>query len=383
MRAKSLEGLRGVAAFVVVIHHLLRSVPVLAFVYSDATNVSKGSTAWWLGFTPLHVIWAGDEAILVFLLLGSLLLTRARTASNAESWPQYYVRVIRLFLLVWAAVGLALVTIAIVPRGIISVSSPWVSQHPARMSRHDLIGDVVFVTRSGVGSNSVLWFIRWEVLFSLSFPLWIGVALLVRKFHLQQIVLGALGSMVFLAGEHRTVVIIAVLGLGVMTATNWDDLSRRLATSGLFAGRRAAAALVLTIVSGTWRWTRHGLGISGDGMLLVGVDNLAVVAAALLAMCLTITTNGWSTVLSHGALRYLGSRAFSLVLIHDPIIVAYAYLCHGSPNVLALFAVVLPFVLVVTELFYQVVELPVERLAGRVAKLIPNRRPPLPESVKF
>lgn len=371
------------AAFVVVIHHLLRSVPALAFVYSDTTSVSKGSTAWWLGFTPLHGIWAGDEAILVFLLSSSLLLARAWTASNTESWPQYYVRVIRLFLLVWAAVGFALVTIAIVPRGIISVSSPWVSQHPARMSRHDLIGDVVFVVRSGVGSNSVLWFVRWEVLFSLSFPVWIGVALLVRKFHLQQIVLGALGIIVFLAGEHRSVVIMAVLGLGVMAATNWDDLSRRLAVTRLFEGRRAAVAFVLTIVSGTWRWTRHGLGISGGGVLLVGVDNLAVVAAALLAMGLTITTNEWSTVLSHQVLRYIGSRAFSLVLIHDPIIVAYAYLCHGTPNVLALFVVVLPFVLVVTELFYQVVELPVERLAGRVAKLIPNRRPPLPESVRF
>ena len=371
------------AAFVVVIHHLLRSVPAFAFVYSDANSVSKGGTAWWLGFTPLHGIWAGGEAILVFLLSSSVLLARARTASNAESWPQYYVRVIRLFLVVWAAVGFALVTIAIVPRGIISVSTPWVSQHPARMSRHDLIGDVVFVVRSGVGSNSVLWFIRWEVLFSLSFPVWIGVALLIRKFHLQQIALGALGIIVFLAGEHQSVVIMAVLGLGVMTAINWDDLSQRLAATMLFEGRGAAVALVLTIVLGTWRWTRHGLGISGGGRLMVGVDNLAVVAAALLAMCLTITSNGWSTVLSNRVLRYLGSRAFSLVLVHDPIIVAYAYLCHGRPNVLALFAVVLPFILVVTELFYQVVELPVERLARRVATLIPNRRPPRAESVRF
>ena len=371
------------AAFVVVIHHLLRSVPALEFVYSDAPAVSKGSAAWWLGFTPLHGIWAGEEAILLFLLSSSLLLARSWTVSIAESWPQFYVRVIRLFLLVWAALGFALVTIAIVPRGIISVPTPWVSQHPARMSRHDLIGDVVFVVRSGVGSNSVLWFIRWLVLFSLSFPVWMYVALLLRRFHLQQIALGALGIVVFLAGEHQSAVIMAVLGLGVMAAINWDDLSRRLAATRLFKGKRAAVASVLTIALGTWRWTRHGLGVSASGRLMIGVDNLAVVAAAVLAMCLTITSNEWSTVLSNRVVLYVGSRALSLVLVHDPIIVAYAYLSHGRPNVLALFAVVLPFVLIVTELFYQLVELPVEQLAGWVAKMIPNRRPPLPESVRF
>jgi peptidoglycan/LPS O-acetylase OafA/YrhL len=179
--------------------------------------------------------------------------------------------------------------------------------------------------------------------------------------------------MAFLAGDHRSVVIWAVLGLGIAVASVWDRLSRDLATTRPHVSTRGVA-LACMLALGSWGWTRHAVGGSGGWSLQAGIRNLAAVTAALLAMCFAVASRArWLAPFSRVA-HYLGRRAYSVVLVHDPIIVAYAYLYRGRVNALALFAVVLPFVVVVTELFYQVVELPVDQLAGRLAALLPNRR---------
>ena len=88
-RVVSLDGLRGLAALVVMVHHGLLTWPALAAQY-DGPN--RGSGTWWLTFTPLHLIWAGTEAVVVFFVLSGIVLTRPFLLRRGGGWPAYYGR---------------------------------------------------------------------------------------------------------------------------------------------------------------------------------------------------------------------------------------------------------------------------------------------------
>jgi peptidoglycan/LPS O-acetylase OafA/YrhL len=71
-RDRALDGLRGVAAFVVLLDHSLLTSSALAIAYSAITHVS--GWARWLTDTPLHTLWDGPQAVYVFFLLSGFVV---------------------------------------------------------------------------------------------------------------------------------------------------------------------------------------------------------------------------------------------------------------------------------------------------------------------
>ncbi len=84
---------------------------------------------------------------------------------------------------------------------------------------------------------------------------------------------------------------------------------------------------------------------------LVGVS--AIVLGAAFAP-------GLRTVLGSKPFRFLGTISFSLYLVHEPILVFFARLIH-DPAVALLVSI--PTVLVVTVLFWRLIEQPAHRLS--------------------
>src|SRR4051794_31450307 len=73
-RLGGLDALRGIAALVVLIHHALLTTPSLGEVQRYGPRPATG----WeraLAVPPLHLLWAGSEAVLVFFVLSGLVLT--------------------------------------------------------------------------------------------------------------------------------------------------------------------------------------------------------------------------------------------------------------------------------------------------------------------
>ncbi len=77
-RYRSLDGLRGVAALVVVVHHCLLTSIVLAATYRGGTTSGWGLSEL-LTRTPLHLLWDGTGMVLVFFVLSGFVLTLAFT----------------------------------------------------------------------------------------------------------------------------------------------------------------------------------------------------------------------------------------------------------------------------------------------------------------
>ena len=54
-RLSALDGLRGVAAAIVVLHHTLLLTPAISNVYMQGPFPERGTPAWWLSYTPLKI----------------------------------------------------------------------------------------------------------------------------------------------------------------------------------------------------------------------------------------------------------------------------------------------------------------------------------------
>jgi peptidoglycan/LPS O-acetylase OafA/YrhL len=376
MRIRSLDGLRGLASLVVAIHHLLLCLAPLSLVYFDPLKVERGTKAWWLGFTPLHAAWAGGEAVYLFFVLSGFVLARPFLEGRSGSWRAYFVkRIPRLYIPVWVAVGFALATIWIVPR--IPAGLPgWLGSHQTKISQSQLLDDLVLIRGPAGWSTTVLWSLRSEVIFSLSLPVWIAMGSMLRRWRVQALGLFLVLYLAVLPYRNDTWTVyrhyIAILVVGVVLASmrtlvpSW--LVRPLRTK---FGALGGGLFIILLV--TWRWTRPGLGWAGPTSwrpYLIALDELTVLVAATMAIIWSVECSLWRRVLETPLLQYLGSRSYSLYLIHEPVVVAYAYARRGHPAVLGLLTIALPIALLISEVFYRLVEQPSLRLARRLGTLV-------------
>src|SRR5580692_11469558 len=119
-RLPALEGLRGLAALVVVVHHsLLATVPRFAGAYGVGPYPLRGTLQWWLTYSPLHILWGGGEFVVVFFVLSGFVLSlpSARSGRVPRAVSYYPSRFVRLYLPVWGALVFAALVHALVIGG--------------------------------------------------------------------------------------------------------------------------------------------------------------------------------------------------------------------------------------------------------------------------
>ena len=360
-RLPALDGLRGVAALVVLVFHVL----ILSTTFADrAPGVRPDEPSWWFTHTPLSVLWAGEEAVFLFFVLSGFVLALPATVSPTR-WRAYYPqRLLRLYLPVWASLLFAAAVVALVPRGPQPGRSGWYAAHVPVVGPAEGARDGLLLLGAG-WLNSPLWSLQWELLFSLLLPVYLVLARWrPRLWPLKAVGLLALVAVGPVVGRSD-VMFMSMFGFGVLLAHERDRLAlvaRRidLTRSGWLLA--AAVALLLSVEA-----------IS----LLAGVDRGLVRAAVrcteVLGACLAVVLAlHWAPArrcLSRPWARWVGTRSFSLYLVHEPIVVAAAALWPGLP-VLALLAVVLPVSLLVAHGFHRVVEAPAHRLSRAAARAL-------------
>ncbi len=223
MRYGSLDGLRGVAAIIVVVTHALVTFPAA----SDAFFGGE-PTGWFLKVisdTPAHLIWAGPEAVYVFFVLSGLVLGLMTRAADFD-WRAYVpTRLLRLYLPVIAAVVLCAPLLVFAPAPAADASG-WLLARPASIGPREILADVTLLTGAS-GAISPLWSLQWEVLFSLLLAAYVVV--LVRRHAFWQfpalILLCAVGD----AFQMWSLRYLPMFGIGVLMAAGWSRLSQRFA----------------------------------------------------------------------------------------------------------------------------------------------------------
>ena len=170
-RLTQLDGLRGIAALIVVIFHL----SLIAQPFLD-TN-STGDAWWWISETPLRLATDGTQAVLLFFVLSGLVvaLPALRAGFTSFSWKKYFAsRFLRLYIPAWGALALAAILIFCIPRVSSNVTSNyWLANTNAKSIQPLTLLQDATLMKVGNAADNVLWSLRWEIVFSLLLPLFV------------------------------------------------------------------------------------------------------------------------------------------------------------------------------------------------------------------
>lgn len=161
-RYTALDGLRGLAAFVVLMHHCFLVSPLVRSAVQSAALGQVEPWVWWATFTPLHLFWAGGEAVFVFFILSGFVLALPFIGDATPSWGAYWPkRFIRIYLPVWASLIFALGATWAFPRIAGPELSRWVNEHA---EAPNILRDALLLLGTG-NLNSPLWSLQWEMFF--------------------------------------------------------------------------------------------------------------------------------------------------------------------------------------------------------------------------
>ncbi|MGO4593558.1 acyltransferase family protein [Leifsonia sp. 2TAF2] len=377
-RYASLDGLRGVASLVVIGYHALLVVPAISALYVDKVNPAAFSLEWWLFHTPLRLLFAGHEAVLVFFVLSGFVLTLPflkRPPTGRSTLAYYGRRIVRLYVPVWASVALAFGLAVAVPRD--PSMGGWMGTHHAptlSSTWHDLT--LLFGTSN---LNSPLWSLTWEVWFSLLMPV---MFLLIRATRAARWWWAAIPLLMVISAVARfdafrhalpaawitadLLQYLPVFAIGMLLAFNRDRLTATASRIRTW-WPIVAGALLLTVSPTVIAPNGYGpLQAFAYLLSLTGVAAIVVLAFA----------SPVQRPLEARPVQWAGTRSFSIYLVHEPILVAAALLVGANGWWwLLIAAALIPVILLTAEVFHRFVERPSITLSRKVGRAIEARRP--------
>ena len=114
-RNRGLDGIRGVAAAMVVAHHLALCGGWMSDPFAEQPAISSGFERV-MTYTPLHLLWAGGEAVFVFFVLSGYVLARTDVSTPRRTAGFVGKRFVRLYVPAVAAIALATVQFVLIRR---------------------------------------------------------------------------------------------------------------------------------------------------------------------------------------------------------------------------------------------------------------------------
>ncbi|MFC8411511.1 acyltransferase family protein [Arthrobacter sp. NPDC057259] len=361
-RVTQLDGLRGLAALVVVACHAISTLPWVGRVVSNDRSSRLTSPEMWAVFSPLHVFWNGTPAVHVFFVLSGFVLILPFTKSlPGRSWAPYYAkRLLRLYLPAWAALALAVVLMVLIPRTPSPLQSPWADMYVTTPDPGQVFRDALLLLNAST-INTPLWTLRWEVAFSLLLPLYVFLALRWRRFwHLKLAI--ALGLAVIGGVFHiEALTYMPIFAIGSILSAERERI-RELTSAWPRVIWLLLAAVGLYLANAEW--------ISPEPPI-PGIEAVITVGATLIVLVFLLS--GSAKKLGDTSLaQWLGRISFSLYLVHLPIILAAATLLRGVSLPLGLvLGVAASFG--VAELFFRYVERPAHRLSVAAGRAVERR----------
>lgn len=408
-RLRSLDGLRGLAAAIVLLHHVSMTIPAISNGYDSTRNVAPWSFTWWVLQSPLKVLVAGPEFVLVFFILSGFVLTlsplgkrtrlsipggqptpapqHTRTTQDPPAsqrpydWAAYYPRrIIRLGVPVVASMVLAFVVVTTLPHPVDAGDGSWLTRqaHPDTGLTNLLTETLLIADPSRPSVNPPLWSLTWELWFSLLLPVAVAIALFSRRLPVVWALVFCGISAYGYVMKVPAVMYLPAFALGGLLAANAARINaaidRQRSRRGFTVMWAAIAVTGPMLCISYWllRPLVHGpfadlaLGMRVPGAMLM-VATIAFWPAA-------------SRVFDAKPLAWLGRISFSLYLVHAPIVVWFGLMFTGqSWWIGATLSTLTSLALALT--MYALVEKPSQRLAlwvgSRASDATTSIRPPL------
>ena len=395
-RYKELDGLRGVASLSVLIYHivmassatfatltligfgsktkllpLIASNSIFATSYLSSPMANLGSVKLSviqtiLGRTPIHLIWAGNVAVIIFFVLSGYVLSLAATKARYRWFRLSYYprRLLRLYLPLFPAFFLAVILHLAVRRNLIVGASWWLNEHTLGMHVKSALDSVFLIsTNDNWAYNSVFWTLQAEVVFSILLPFFLIAIIAVNR----NAIAGILGFVALVAilvfNDATTMFYIPAFLIGSLLAFYKDKLPTHL--------NKTASIVVLTcalLILSTGYFV-GGSADPGGSNLLIAVETVG----SVLLIWNIIVSECIAKFFRSYILQFFGKRSYSLYLVHEPIVVSLAYGFGLSSNPIILFIISLPICIIASDLFWRFIERPTVNLSRNLVSSISSR----------
>ncbi|HEX3801764.1 MAG TPA: acyltransferase [Solirubrobacteraceae bacterium] len=373
-RITSYDGLRGIAAIGVVFNHV--GFAAFGWYHPLGGRPPVDSWRWWVTYTPLHMIWAGP-AIILFMLSGTVLsLAAASRGFGWFNWSYYPRRLVRLYLPAWAAIVIAGALSFGRPSSPIAGATPWLNTFAmhAQFGAGLKVATLLTFPAGIMGYIPLLWTMRWEVLFSALLPLAL-VPIILTKNRPRLAALMALLCFAIIGAQrgtntwHHAPHFLALFALGAMLPFHAHRFPKIPRSKWPLSALVVVIAIVL-LTNTYWSVNDEPIGDVGS----MGLPGIGVALGGLLAVWVAHASDSVDRLLSARPAQWLGARAYSLYLIHMPIVVGVGFAFNGHPSVLVLAAISVPLSLMACDVFWRLIENPSFLLGIRIGEaLFPSK----------
>ncbi len=374
-RIETLDSIRGVAAFIVVIHHCFLTRPVYSdYFFSRWQTPAAGAVSSMFLHTPARIVWSGYEAVTLFYVLSGLVLALPWVVGRAPDYRSFAIkRLCRLYLPYVAAIAVAgIANLALLHRAYVPGASKWVNE---MTWTHAVTLPVIFDHLALIGHhatiNGVTHTLIWEIRVSLLVPLLIApilrwrmrgaLAILICLFTIivsMQLIFGNIGTLgdLLVLTPHQN--LIHRLAFEVQWTAYYSCffvlgmvLATRLNSIRLFFARNRPWLSFPFLISGLLVFQGHWSHwhVVQESMVAVG---------SVLVLCAALAPGMMETMLLKRAPRYLGKISFSLYLVHVPVILALTILTRGVLSLPVLIAIVVPVSILLAVPFDRAVTIP-------------------------
>jgi peptidoglycan/LPS O-acetylase OafA/YrhL len=381
-RVSELDSVRGLAAFVVVLHHAWEMIlpdqnlfPLSGYPVADAPKL--GEVAYWISVTPLRLLFAGHPAVGLFFVLSGFALTKSLQHSRHSG---YFPFVVRRFFRIYPPFALVIVVAAglswlLHPQAI--PGRDWLNHYWRTPVTPNLVfGHLAMIETSGYYNSldSSMWTLVHELRISLLFPFVAALAFVYPR----RVLVGAILGFAVLSVTHLTSAMGALIhpGLPREIFLSWIQTFRYVMffVFGILVATRFETfdrALTRHPASEKWLW------VAAFALLAVpytkGYIEICYAVGAFILLILCIHSPVARRILRHPTLQWLGKISYSLYLAHLVVLIAAFYSLHDilpTGVILVLYVVVS---LLVADVLNRTVELPSSELGKRMAERASQR----------
>jgi peptidoglycan/LPS O-acetylase OafA/YrhL len=334
---------------------------------------------WWASYTPIHLLWGGLEAVVVFYVLSGFVLAIPLLKTSAPSYSAFAVkRICRIFIPYAASVLIATLLLNTTSSFGIRDLSAWFNTAWSVPAEWPTITDHLLMlgTPRWNYMNPPVWSLVHEMRISLIFPAVIWVGIRVRWQVLIPLTFLASGSAKLIyhsmgpdrtgASFVETASYLFLFVAGAEMAIHRVSIQRYVEQFGV---RTQWALFVISIILLNSRWNFFSRWAQLT-IVLVWMGAIALVA-------LVSNPGPWMPILRHSGLRWLGKISYSLYLVHFVVLFALLYTLQKRVPNLAIVVMSVPMSLLFAALFHRLVEAPSLDLGRRLARRFGRRLVPV------
>ncbi len=369
-RVTALDGLRGVAAFIVVVFHFLCLLVPWA-----VPDMVPGPVA--AADTPIAILWNGPFAVSVFFVLSGFVIAAAAQRRHDSIVTNLVTRYFRLAVPMTVSVLLAWGLLTLLPTATLALEADMAT--PSKWLGYTFQGDIpsfFYAVYDGLlGSfkngwssfNNVLWTMQYELIGS------VGIFIIYW-------LTGARSHLVFVALLGCSVLAVALMTLPFLAFVTGVVLYEVCVRAGVRA-RYAIVPVIAFVVGmllgapGQGAHERIGLPEVPEALALGYPQGLLPVIAATLILYGVLNHGRLAALFDTSIARWLGRISFPLYLVHVPLlytVVAYARV-NFDIDVIVLGVLYVAAVLALAHLFTLVIEEPGLRVLQRLRSALGRR----------